>query len=138
MLRMPTLQCINLSKLLLCSHKFLHILLIDKARRLQQLFPSPSRKLQLSGQPDLHALVGVADKVGQLHEGKAVTTGITKETGTLRAPPAIGFYAEYPPMAPSSRRHRFERLTPEVLLTQAFYSSHPRVAEQAAQALFEI
>ena len=41
-------------------------------------------------------------------------------------------------MAPSSRRHRFERLTPEVLLTQAFYSSHPRVAKQAAQALFEI
>ena len=41
-------------------------------------------------------------------------------------------------MAPSSRRHRFQRLSPEVLEALAFCSSHPRVAEQAAQALFDI
>jgi hypothetical protein len=41
-------------------------------------------------------------------------------------------------MAPSSRRHRFQRLSPEVLEALAFCSSHPRVTEQAAQALFKI
>jgi hypothetical protein len=41
-------------------------------------------------------------------------------------------------MAPSSPRLRFQRLSPEVLEALAFCSSHPRVAEQAAQALFEI
>jgi len=41
-------------------------------------------------------------------------------------------------MTPSSRRHRFERLIPELLEEVAFFSSHPRVAAQAAQALFEI
>jgi hypothetical protein len=41
-------------------------------------------------------------------------------------------------MVPSSRHHRFQRLSPEVLEALAFCSSHPRVAEQAAQALFEI
>jgi hypothetical protein len=41
-------------------------------------------------------------------------------------------------LAPSSRRHRFQRLSPEVLEALAFCSSHPRVAEQAAQALFKI
>ena len=41
-------------------------------------------------------------------------------------------------MAPSSRHHRFQRLSPEVLEALAFCSRHPRVAEQAAQVLFEI
>ena len=41
-------------------------------------------------------------------------------------------------LAPSSRRHRFQRLSPEVLKAMAFCSSHPRVTEQAAQALFKI
>ena len=41
-------------------------------------------------------------------------------------------------MAPSHRLARFQRLSPEVLEALAFCSSHPRVAEQAAQALFEL
>jgi hypothetical protein len=39
---------------------------------------------------------------------------------------------------PSDRLARFQRLSLEVLEALAFYSSHPRVAEQAAQALFEL
>jgi hypothetical protein len=41
-------------------------------------------------------------------------------------------------MTPSSRLLRFQRLSPEVMEALAFCSRHPRVAEQAAQALFEI
>ena len=41
-------------------------------------------------------------------------------------------------MAPSHRLARFQGLSPEVLDALAFCSSHPRVAEQAAQALFEL
>ena len=41
-------------------------------------------------------------------------------------------------MAPSHPLARFQRLSPEVLEALAFCSSHPRVAEQAAQALFEL
>jgi hypothetical protein len=41
-------------------------------------------------------------------------------------------------MAPSSRQLRFQRLSAEVLEALAFCSSHPRVTEQAAQALFKI
>jgi len=41
-------------------------------------------------------------------------------------------------LAPSSRRQGLQHLSPEVLEALAFCGRHPRVAEQAAQALFEI
>ena len=40
-----------------------------------------------------------------------------------------------PPLAPSSQRLRFQRLSPEVLEAVAFYSGNPRVTEQVLQAI---